>query len=195
METPKGEAGKVAFLGFDQCEVSTPITDHAVRLQLDLVLQSSLFLQSKRLSRFLRFVVERSLEGQADELKERTIATQVFDRALAYDSASDPIVRVAAGDLRKRLAQYYVQSAHTAELRIELPQGGYRPLFSWPSSPASPSPDVPASLERLGNLCSHPPRRARPARLLEPSLVRLADHPVRGELRSSVARRFEAGAA
>lgn len=136
METLKEEADKVAFLGFDQREVSTPVTDHAVRLQLDLVLQSSLFFQSKRLSRFLRFVVERSLEGHAEELKERTIAAQVFDRVLAYDSASDPIVRVAAGDLRKRLAQYYVQEAHTAELRIELPQGSYRPLFTWPSSPA-----------------------------------------------------------
>ena len=109
-----------------------PVTEVSVRSQLENVLKSRLFCQSKRLSRFLRFVVEQSLAGCADDLKERTLAVQVFDREPAYEPASDPIVRVAAGDLRKRLAQYYVQETHTAELRITLPPGHYRPQFEWP---------------------------------------------------------------
>jgi hypothetical protein len=132
MDGLKEEANKTALPDSDHGEITTPITDDAVRLQLELVLQSSLFCQSRRLSRFLRFVVEQSLAGHAEELKERTLATEVFDRVPTYDSASDPIVRVAAGDLRKRLAQYYVQQAHTGQLRIMLPPGRYRPLFQWP---------------------------------------------------------------
>lgn len=117
--------------------VAAAVTPQEVRAQLERIISSPLFCKSKRLSRFLTFVVESSLAGHAEELKERTLAMEVFDREPDYDSTSDPIVRVAAGDLRKRLAQYYVQQPHSSELRILLPAGHYRPLFQYPAAAVS----------------------------------------------------------
>ena len=101
----------------------------AVRAQLDLLLVHSLFFQSKRYPALLRFVVEQTLEGNADQVKERLIGMEVFGRAPGYDANADPVVRVTAGEIRKRLAQYYYDPAHGEEIRIELPPGSYVPVF------------------------------------------------------------------
>lgn len=106
-----------------------------VREQLDKILSHSLFAQSKRYPGLLRFVVEQTLAGNADHLKERWIGIDVFGRAPDYDANADPVVRVTAGEIRKRLAQYYYDPEHTGELRIELPTGGYIPQFVWPAAP------------------------------------------------------------
>jgi hypothetical protein len=103
-----------------------------VHAQLERIISSSSFKSSKRHPRFLRFVVEKSLSGTAQEIKERIIGVEVFDRPADYDLASDPIVRVAAGEIRKRLAQYYVQEGHDGELRFDLPPGSYVPQIYWP---------------------------------------------------------------
>lgn len=81
---------------------------------------------------FLRFVVDRTLAGEADSIKERTLGIEIFGRDAEYDTASDPIVRVTAAEIRKRVAQYYQDPAHRDEVRITLPSGSYIPLFSWP---------------------------------------------------------------
>ncbi len=101
----------------------------AIRAQLDLLLAHSLFFQSKRYPALLRFVVDQTLEGNADQVKERSIGMEVFGRPPGYDANADPVVRVTAGEIRKRLAQYYYDPSHGEEIRIELPTGSYVPVF------------------------------------------------------------------
>ncbi len=102
---------------------------NAIDEQLNRLLASSYFIHSKRLPDFLRFVVEHTLEGDVDNIKERTLGVEIFGRDAGYDTSSDPIVRVTAAEVRKRTAQYYQEPAHQDELRISLPSGSYIPLF------------------------------------------------------------------
>jgi hypothetical protein len=117
----------------------------AVRRQLESILSSSTFRNSKRCSRLLRYVVEQTLDGQAAQLKERTIGIDVFDRSDDYDTRIDHIVRSVAGDVRRRLAQYYVEETGTeAEVRIDLPVGLYIPGFRFVAheQPATAVPET-----------------------------------------------------
>src|SRR5689334_17764712 len=101
---------------------------HAARRQVDKVLASAGFARNERLSRFLRFVVERHLEGRDQELKESLIAIEVFGRPPGYDSKQDPIVRTEASRLRARLSEYYLVQGKDDPVVIELPRGGYIPV-------------------------------------------------------------------
>ncbi len=101
----------------------------AVRNQLDRVLASPSFCRNERLSRFLRFVVERRLEGRESELKESLIAIEVFGRKPDYDPKLDSIVRSEASRLRARLLEYYAREGSGDPVIIELPKGGYTPLI------------------------------------------------------------------
>src|SRR5262249_27117312 len=100
----------------------------AVRRQLERVLASANFTRSERLSRFLRFVVEGHLEGRDNELKHSVIALEVFGNR-DYDPDQDSIVRTEAGRLRARLAEYYTREGARDPVIIELPKGGYVPVF------------------------------------------------------------------
>ena len=100
----------------------------AVRKQLERTLASPNFVRSERLSRFLRFVVERHLEGRDEELKESVIAIEVFGNR-DYDPKQDSIVRTEAGRLRARLAEYYVGPGNGEPMVFELPKGGYVPVI------------------------------------------------------------------
>ena len=106
----------------------------AIRDQLDRMLASSYFSHSKRFPNFLRFVVDHTLSGTVDNIKERTLGIEIFGRNADYDTASDPIVRVTAAEIRKRTAQYYQDPEHKEELRITLPSGSYVPQFRWPAN-------------------------------------------------------------
>ena len=110
------------------------IQEATVRAQLDRLLSSSFFSHSKRLPAFLRFVTERALSGYTDATKERTLGIELFGRDPDYDTSTDPVVRVTAAEVRKRLAQYYQDASHTTELRILLPSGTYIPQFDWPKN-------------------------------------------------------------
>jgi hypothetical protein len=101
----------------------------AVRGELEQMLGSVLFAQSNRCKHFLRYVVEETLEGRGDQLKERTIGVNVFERAYDYDTGDDSIVRVTANDVRKRIGQYYQECAATHAVLIDLPRGSYLPTF------------------------------------------------------------------
>jgi hypothetical protein len=105
----------------------------AVREQLNRLLANPFFSHSKRFPTFLRFVTEQTLAGDADNIKERTLGIEIFGRDADYDTASDPIVRVTAAEIRKRVAQYYQDPAHVNEMRIALPSGSYIPKFYWPN--------------------------------------------------------------
>jgi hypothetical protein len=103
----------------------------AVREQLSRILSSALFRHSKRFPAFLRHTVEHGLSS-TDSLKERTIGHEVFGRDPAYDTSQDPIVRMAAAEVRKRLAQYYQSPEHAAEIVIAYQPGSYVPEFYRP---------------------------------------------------------------
>ena len=105
------------------------IPEALVRTALDHVLQSQGFRSSRRSQEFLRYVVERTLEGQADALKERSIGIDVFGRSSSYDPSDDATVRVKAGEVRKRLGLYYASEGPPDEVRIDLPHGAYVPEF------------------------------------------------------------------
>jgi hypothetical protein len=105
-----------------------------IREQLDLLVQDHAFRSSKRSVAFLRYVVEQTLNGSADLIKERTIGVEVFEREPSYDTNLDHVVRTAATELRKRLAIYYGEERHRSELRIGLIPGSYIPRFSLPAS-------------------------------------------------------------
>lgn len=101
----------------------------AVRAELDSMLKAPIFTQSKRCKRFLSHVVLQTLAGNAGELKERTIGISVFERTNDYNTGDDSIVRVTANEVRKRLGQYYRESADVPLIQIELPRGSYVPEF------------------------------------------------------------------
>src|SRR5712692_9157651 len=100
-----------------------------VQKQLERVLASPGFARNERLSRFLRFVVERHLEGRDAEIKESLLAIEVFGRPPDYDPKQDPIVRTEASRLRARLSEYYLGDGKDDALVIDLPKGGYVPVF------------------------------------------------------------------
>ena len=116
-------------------------SDEAVRAELDCILSSADFAQSERMKAFLRFVVEETLEGRADRLKEYTIATEVFARDESFDPQTNTIVRVEAGRLRRRLERYHLTEGRDNEVRIDLPKGTYVPLFrvARPVAPVKPA--------------------------------------------------------
>ena len=101
----------------------------AVRKQLERVLASQGFARNERMSRFLRVVVERHLEGRDGDLKESVIGIEVFGREPGFDPKQDSTVRSEAGRLRARLAAYYAREGSADEVIIELPKGGYAPAF------------------------------------------------------------------
>jgi hypothetical protein len=107
----------------------------AVQEQLERLLRNPHFSQSRRFPSFLRFVIGQTLIGRPELLKERTLGIEIFGRDADYDTASDPIVRVTATEIRKRIAQYYQEPGHETELRLSLPSGSYVPQFHWPQAP------------------------------------------------------------
>jgi hypothetical protein len=120
----------------------TPVSEQektAVLQQLDRLVGNSYFHHSKRYPSFLKFVVAETLAGRAEELKERTLGTEVFGREPDYDTTNDPIVRVTAAEIRKRIAQYYQEPGHDGEIRFSLPSGSYVPHFAKPASAANPT--------------------------------------------------------
>jgi hypothetical protein len=107
----------------------TPEDKEMVRQQMNRLLRTTHFKNSKRYPALFRFIVEETLEGHGEFLKERLIGIRVFDRPADYDTAADPIVRVTIAEIRKRIAQYYHEQAHETEMRIELSPGRYEPEF------------------------------------------------------------------
>jgi TolB-like protein len=106
-----------------------PTTDEAVAA-LNRVLGSEVFESAGRAREFLTFIVQETLAGRGDRLKGYSIAVQVFERPADFDAQTDPLVRVEAGRLRRRLAEYYQSQGRDDAVRIELPRGGYTPVFS-----------------------------------------------------------------
>ena len=124
-----------------------------IREQLERLLVHPLFANSKRYPALLAYTVEQTLLGNAADLKERSIGIEVFGRSPSYDANADPVVRITAGEVRKRLSQYYYDSAHDGELVIELPSAPMCPCFARPSSLWSPNPSPAAGAASSGCGC------------------------------------------
>jgi adenylate cyclase len=114
-----------------------------VQNQLGRLLASGSFANADRMSRFLRYVVERTLAGEADRLKEYAIGVDVFDRDEQYDPRVDSIVRVEAARLRSKVEEYYNRDGLEDPVVIRLRRGSYVPAFE--NRPAIALPDPPAS--------------------------------------------------
>jgi hypothetical protein len=157
----------------------------AIRDQLQRLLSHPLFCNSKRYPALLAYTVEQTLLGNAAELKERSIGIEVFGRTPTYDANADPVVRITAGEVRKRLGLYYYDSAHAGELVIELPVGSYVPVFRQPQTSVEPQQDViepaaPAPVLPISSVPNEPPvvvppppAAARPSRLRWPLVALL----------------------
>jgi TolB-like protein/Flp pilus assembly protein TadD len=127
-----------------------------VRQQLDRILASSTFQQVDRLRRFLSFVVLESLAGRRDELKEYVVGIQVFGKESTFDPRTDPVVRVQARRLRARLVRYYREEGESDQMLIELPKGGYAPVFSRHESAGAPRRSITAALVSRNTVCVLP---------------------------------------
>ena len=105
------------------------VPEDSVREALRRILASEEFHTSKRSCEFLTYVVENTLQGNGESLKERTIGIDVFHRSANYDPGEDATVRVKAGEVRKRLSLYYGGQGKNEPIRIEIPSGSYVPEF------------------------------------------------------------------
>ncbi len=101
----------------------------AERGELQAVLRSPLFARSPTLTHFLSYLCDKTFAGEADQIKEYSVALDVFDRRDSFDQDTDSIVRVQANRLRKRLSEYYSGEGATHSIRITIPVGQYVPVF------------------------------------------------------------------
>ena len=100
-----------------------------VRDQLERILSNQIFTKAPSLSRFLRYIVERSLTEGADPPNEYSLGVDVFRRGESFDPTADTIVRVQARRLRSKLQQYYASEGHADLLVLEVPKGQYSAVF------------------------------------------------------------------
>lgn len=154
--------GKPQHVHSGELENGSLVWTARVREQLERILASAPFLNSRRPSQFLRYVVQRKLSGGEDGIKEYLIGIEAFERPADYDPKIDPMVRIEAGRLRKKLAQYYAGPGAADPIVIELPKGGYVPVFhERPAQPRlveiAPPTGIPAPHQE-------PPEETSPAR-------------------------------
>jgi len=126
------------------------ISAESIRAALEKILASPGFANAERISRFLRYTVEETLNGQTDKLKESLLGIDVFGRKPSYDPRVDAVVRTEAVKLRARLRDYYESEGREDQVVIDLPKGGYIPAFRHREKP---SPEAPPPV------IAEPPRR------------------------------------
>lgn len=106
-----------------------------VQAQVQRILESRIFSNCERLTRFISYAAQHALKGTGERLKEYVIGVEVFDRTSAYDPRIDPIVRVEARRLRSKLNSYYASVGREDPVLIEFPKGAYAPIFCIRTSP------------------------------------------------------------
>lgn len=130
-----------------EAESSTTVEENsseaeAVLQELQRIMASRHFRSAGRSRQFLQYVVQQKLEGHLDLLKERTIGAEIFQRSPDYATGDDPVVRVQAGEVRRRLEQYYQEVPGDSPVSIKLPVGSYSPTFQWAADRASTSHEL-----------------------------------------------------
>ena len=128
------------------------VSGEEVSRVLERVLTSKYFIHAPKKQKFLRLVCHYYVNGKAGELNEYLIGREVFDRDDSYNPSADPIVRVGAHDVRKKLELFYENEGATDEIRLEMPVGSYEPFFvhreaTTAEPDESPTPSTPALSE------------------------------------------------
>ena len=114
------------------------------------ILDTSVFRNSNKLSYLLSYLVNQTLQGQSRTLKEYTIGVDVYDRGADFNPRTDAIVRVEVSRLRSRLDEYYAQEGKNDRVRISIPKGGYKPVFTETETHAHQPPTPPVrAVERV----------------------------------------------
>src|ERR1044071_314478 len=108
---------------------SSTIGPDEIRQTLENLLGSKHFVNAHKKQKFLRLICDYYLEGRAHELNEHILGYDVFGRDNSYNPSSDPIVRVFAHEIRKKLEAYYATEGANDEVRLEIPAGSYQPVF------------------------------------------------------------------
>lgn len=141
-------------------EPTSEASKSAICKILQEMVRSAPFRTSRQCQDLLRYVVEQSLSQEEQTLRERVIGVEVFGRRPDYDTAEDPVVRIRAADVRKRIALYYQGEGSAAPVRIDIPHGSYRASFEFPAPSASPAdpPQVQGPDQRVNT--AHPPALA-----------------------------------
>lgn len=145
----------------DQHDISHEISGLEVQQALHLIFQSAPFRASKQSQHLLQYIVDQTLAGHREMLKERIIGINVFGRRPDYDTSEDPIVRARTAEVRKRLAQFYLGEGSQAEVRIQINTGSYLASFLRAQEKPSAMRAVPAPTvsepERVESPDSVPP--------------------------------------
>jgi len=123
-----------------------PVSLEAERAELQAVLESRLFARSPALTHLLSYLCEKTFAGETDQIKEYSVALEVFDRRDSFDQDTDSIVRVQANRLRKRLSEYYASEGASHAIRITIPVGQYIPTFKSIADPELPPARAPAGV-------------------------------------------------
>ena len=147
--------------------------ERAVRAQLDRIIKSSAFNQSKRRQRFLEYVVTEALAGRAERLKGYAIGLEVFDRPERFDPVADPIVRIEAARVREKLREFYASEGERDAVRIDLPKGGYAPLIEFKQA-AAPEPQPERPGPTTADRDADPPPSIAGARSIRHTQLRIA---------------------
>lgn len=127
-EPPSGSGERQTARDSDSRSVREPSVE-AVRRQLEKILASKGFAHSERLNRFLRFIIEQTIEGRGNQIKEYLLGVEVFGKDESFDPRIDTLVRVEAHRLRARLKAYYAAEGRDDPILIDLPKGAYAPVF------------------------------------------------------------------
>jgi TolB-like protein/Flp pilus assembly protein TadD len=147
----------MSAMGSRSATLSPPkASDKLVRQQLSRILASKTFSQVERLKRFVSFIAGETVEGRGGDLKEYVIGVQVFGKESSFDPRTDPIVRVQARRLRTRLARYYRDEGNNDELIIDLPKGGYAPVFRVREEAPATKRSLTATLARRNTVSVKP---------------------------------------
>src|SRR5262245_3186954 len=143
-------------------EIDVSIPPEEIRRTLDRILNSRHFSQAPKKRKFVQLICDYYLAGRAKEINEHLIGLEVYERRDRYSPAEDPVVRVAAHDVRKRLEQYYLHEGRGDEVRLEIPIGSYEPVFKLASDASA---EIETSSAGAHDLTIIQDRNPQPAQL------------------------------
>ena len=119
----------------------------AIRAQVERILQNKNLRLSEVQRRLFSYLADKSLSGEADELKEYTLGLDAFGKPPSYDPRQESVVRMHVARLRQKLADYYRIEGVNDPILVDLPKGGFKVTFL----PRSPAPQIPGELSKLSS--------------------------------------------
>ena len=115
-------------------DIRLPFTAEKIRQELQQIMDSEEFHATESQRKLFEYVVNKTIDGESDQIKGYTIATQLFGRKEDFDQNIDPIVSIHANKLRRALERYYLVAGKNDSIRIDIPKGAYVPVFSTPNA-------------------------------------------------------------